>query len=616
MTFSQMARQIRMRSIDGVGFFALLTIVAGGLVAIEAMHSRYEASLLGSMTSVVEQSSNHYRVEATALQREASLHSFLNSGDERCLIEYREFQDRFFELALKFQRYAGDSTDPELPQRVSAINRLDKQWRDEFAEPALAFRKSNPERILPTALSTLGANLGNRFQAELKELRELSRRFDAEQLGKVQSHQRSMRYWTIVVVVVILLLVAAVLLLLTRNIEGPITELNHLTQVAVKGEELPFPRFDSVQELSQLYFNFHTMVRTLQERQSQLLAMNQNIVRKKESLEMMTEFIRFVQNQNNEDTICDALARAVYRVIRTGQVGVYLVHRTHPDVVLSAAMPPIGETPNPPLLAKMSLDRCPVVTSRQALPLVNGDTSMSTPCQGCPGRNEFCVPIVASGAAVGTVHVVLPDHAPIPAEVAEQVTALANLAAPTICNLRMLDHMLDCAVRDPLTGLHNRRYADEHIPMILEGERRHRHTMAIVTFDIDNFKQINDRLGHDAGDRVLMRVAETAKATVRASDMVCRIGGEEFLITLPKTDEAGARTLAEKLRLRVAEQCAEGDTPVTISVGIAIFPTHGEHYGILAKAADLALYRAKTNGKNLVEVFSDFTPDKSRLVAR
>ena len=161
------------------------------------------------------------------------------------------------------------------------------------------------------------------------------------------------------------------------------------------------------------------------------------------------------------------------------------------------------------------------------------------------------------------------------------------------------------ALNDPLTGLANRRLLSERMSMALVHARRNRSGMAVVYLDLDGFKQVNDTLGHGAGDGLLKMVATRLLATVREEDTVARPGGDEFIVALwdvSGTDSAATAT--SKLIQAVSQPYdIEGHTvSVTTSAGVAIYPVHGEDADALMKSADLALYDAKRAGRNAYRV--------------
>jgi diguanylate cyclase (GGDEF)-like protein len=173
------------------------------------------------------------------------------------------------------------------------------------------------------------------------------------------------------------------------------------------------------------------------------------------------------------------------------------------------------------------------------------------------------------------------------------------------------------ALKDPLTGLANRRLLAERMSMALVHARRNKSTMAVVYLDLDGFKQINNTLGHGAGDALLKMVAGRLVATVREEDTVARLGGDEFIMALwnvTGTDDAA------KVALKVVEAVSqpygiEGHTVrITTSAGIAIYPVHGEDADTLMKNADLALYEAKRAGKNACRISERPDPSAAQSV--
>jgi diguanylate cyclase (GGDEF)-like protein len=157
---------------------------------------------------------------------------------------------------------------------------------------------------------------------------------------------------------------------------------------------------------------------------------------------------------------------------------------------------------------------------------------------------------------------------------------------------------------DPLTTLYNRRYFTKTSSQILEISKRDKIPLSIIMFDIDNFKYINDTYGHQSGDEIIVSVASVLMNMTRKSDIVCRFGGEEFIILLPKTDLDGAYTIAEKIRLVIKEKEIHTQEKqmiaITVSVGVAEFNQDlDDSLDSIIKKADDAMYEAKVTGKNL-----------------
>ena len=180
---------------------------------------------------------------------------------------------------------------------------------------------------------------------------------------------------------------------------------------------------------------------------------------------------------------------------------------------------------------------------------------------------------------------------------------LGSQAAIALENVRLHRLVARQASTDGLTELANRREFEDSLANEISRAERFGHSLALILADLDNFKQVNDRFGHQAGDEVLKAFADILRDTVRDIDVAARYGGEEFAILLPQTDLAGAEQLAERLRRSVAGRpfrtAGGGDVPVTSSFGVSAFPEAGTA-GSLFAAADEALYRAKRAGKNCV----------------
>jgi diguanylate cyclase (GGDEF)-like protein len=162
----------------------------------------------------------------------------------------------------------------------------------------------------------------------------------------------------------------------------------------------------------------------------------------------------------------------------------------------------------------------------------------------------------------------------------------------------------DEAIRDPLTGLFNRRHLDEFLPIELARSKRAAAPLTVLMLDIDRFKNINDTHGHPIGDIVLQSVAETLKTNVRIGDIVCRYGGEEFTLVFPGMQASDGLARADKLRSMIESQSIDtkdGSISVTISIGGSVYPNDATTDTDLIALADSALYRAKQNGRNRVE---------------
>jgi len=199
----------------------------------------------------------------------------------------------------------------------------------------------------------------------------------------------------------------------------------------------------------------------------------------------------------------------------------------------------------------------------------------------------------------------LAEASPAPADQPDQLIAdlkhrVAELSREKELLARLLKEKSESMRRDPLTGAFNRLAYEEHLQAEYQRWRRFGNPLALLVWDIDHFKGINDRCGHAAGDAVLRGIAEQLAGGVRATDFVARYGGEEFVMLLPGADRAAALVVADKLRRRIAESAFGDDgakIAATISCGVACFGPGDAPQSVFDRA-DQALYRAKNAGRN------------------
>lgn len=227
---------------------------------------------------------------------------------------------------------------------------------------------------------------------------------------------------------------------------------------------------------------------------------------------------------------------------------------------------------------------------------------------GAPPHCYLCVPLTAQGELIGVLHV--QRDAPRPAYCSEEETylvkAIAQHAALALANLGLREKLQEQASRDSLTGLYNRHHERAWLEHELRRAARHGERLVAILADLDHFKQVNDRFGHDAGDRVLQAFGVLLKGAIRGSDIACRHGGEEFLLLLSGASLDGAVQRAEAIRASLSRlELADAGRPlgaITASFGLAAYPDHAADAESLLRAADAALYLAKEGGRDRVMV--------------
>ncbi|MBC7857324.1 MAG: diguanylate cyclase [Burkholderiaceae bacterium] len=218
------------------------------------------------------------------------------------------------------------------------------------------------------------------------------------------------------------------------------------------------------------------------------------------------------------------------------------------------------------------------------------------------GYGHICMPVIQSGVVGSIVQVIVPpEQAERMEDIAPYISVYLREAAPVLETKRLMDTLRESTLQDAMTGLKNRRFLEEYVDTLIAAAQRHKTNISILMLDLDYFKMVNDTYGHDAGDAVLKALAKVLKQSVRASDIVIRYGGEEFLIILQESSGDAADKVAEKIRAAVEEmkvQLAGTTLQKTISIGIADYPNDSETFWQAVKYADVALYQAKDTGRN------------------
>jgi diguanylate cyclase (GGDEF)-like protein len=287
--------------------------------------------------------------------------------------------------------------------------------------------------------------------------------------------------------------------------------------------------------------------------------LRREMVRRNAELAALTDLASAVTQMRDERSLVDRGLQVLLRVADARGVDIELAGVRH---ALPADAPSIAQEGDPHALS---------------LPLIVRDEQLGTVSLGSRGG-------------------------PFDPESARLVGLLANQLAVGLSHIRDYNEKSDQALRDPLTGIYNRRVLQDALDRALLSAARENGHVGLTLFDIDDFKAINDVHGHDVGDEVLRRVAACGRQVVRPGDTFARIGGEEFALLTPGAGTEEALLIAERLRLAVAALDVLPDRSVTVSAGLASWPVDATDGDALRRAADEALYRAKAAGKNRVEL--------------
>jgi len=230
------------------------------------------------------------------------------------------------------------------------------------------------------------------------------------------------------------------------------------------------------------------------------------------------------------------------------------------------------------------------------------------------GCDTLCAPVLGQGEIIGLLHLRCIDTKPLSEDELsrslEERERVASSAAEylglALANMRLREALREQSIRDSLTNLYNRRYLDATLAREVMRAERHAASVAVMMLDIDHFKQFNDTHGHDAGDAMLQTFGAFLSNSTRGGDVACRYGGEEFTLILADTSLESARLRAEEIRASAKNVRGSLDGqelgPITISIGLAAYPTHAATGEGLLAAADVALYEAKQTGRDCVVI--------------
>jgi diguanylate cyclase (GGDEF)-like protein len=311
------------------------------------------------------------------------------------------------------------------------------------------------------------------------------------------------------------------------------------------------------------------------------------------------EFVDTLQVTDSEEVAHNLLKRQVQRSV-PGSSAVILSRNNSEDRLEAKTEVPEDSPLNVSLSGAKPRSCMAVLFARSHSE--DPDREPLTRCEVCgqTGRRTTCEPLLVGGEVIGSV---LLEH---PEPLREQQTAAlrdsVSQAAPILASLRDLALAQFRAATDGLTALPNQRAVKDTVKRMVAQTSRTLAPLSAIMFDLDHFKQINDSYGHSRGDDVLAAVGAVLAETVRASDFVGRNGGEEFIVLLPDTDTDAALVVAEKIRAAISDISVTGVArAITASLGVATMPHHASDGDQLVRAADRALYLAKTNGRNRVE---------------
>lgn len=521
------------------------------------------------------------------------------------------FLEPYFTAQINFRRTADElgiafQNNTEQLARLTELEQKFESWRQNFAEPEIQLTRAGEDisALIPEA------------KAKMDVMRKLLRtivQHGNEQLNNSKMLQAKVSQTSVLIasigLTVALLLGLLLAAIVAYSISKSVQKIIAMARKVEHGDLSQRLDVKGRDEIAQLARAFNAMAENLQQKVNSELnqrkALNQRVealveARTLES-KQISNFSEMLQACQTIAEASDVVRQTALYLFNTNAGALYYLQQDEMALLTSWNQVQSADSCNN--------DDCWAVR-RGKLHLFSHN-STALPCKHLTGSVEaaLCIPLLAKGDVVGFFHLQAPAR--FPANQAkdwlEQYTDLtitmAEHIALALANITLRNHLRDQSLRDPLTGLFNRRYLEEAASRELQRAERNEQQLAVMVLDIDHFKQFNDEHGHQAGDDVLINVANVLQEQFRGDDVVCRFGGEEFVALLTNINQQQTMQRAEQLRSTIAQSkwLIDGKPlTVTVSVGAALYPAHGTDLDGLISLADEALYQAKNAGRNQV----------------
>jgi diguanylate cyclase (GGDEF)-like protein len=547
-----------------------------------------------------------------AVDMETGMRGYLLAGKENFLQPYEAGRSYFFdELAALKETVADNPVQVEL---LEGIGKTIDAWLKNVTEPTIALRRNiGDSKTMDDMARLVGQARGKKY---FDDFRAVMAVFVAEEQALMQertaANQSTVASANVIIVgsTVFALLISAVIAgVISSSIVRPLNAMTVTMKRLAAGDTSTPVQFtnrkDEIGEIGRAFHRFKKQMNNLQEQEQKEVLRQQALNRE---IRLMSELNEWLQSSSSLDELFQMISRFLTVLLPNSSGSIY-VYSNSRDVLDGACAWNGAE-----LEAHIRPDACWGL--RRGRAYVYGDNEVNFSCDHVPPQDDqayICMPILAHGETVGLMHLVRPPLVS-KGEFLEQ-RKLAQMAAEqismAIANTRMRDELHNQSVRDPLTGLYNRRHFMDSLRKHMDASAHNGQPVALVSIDVDHFKKFNDNHGHDAGDMVLRAVGAVLEQACDGDQLPCRLGGEEFMLLLPENDLESAAEIAEKLRSAVEAikvRYGEKTLPrVTISAGVAAYPDHGTIPVDLMKSADEALYESKAGGRNQVTLASGQT---------
>jgi diguanylate cyclase (GGDEF)-like protein len=482
------------------------------------------------------------------------------------------------------------------PDELTALDTIQREvarWQTEWANPTISAvardETLDTARLLAESERRLGAT-----RRRMLDLLEADHLQNAAALREVEQQMRRL----LIVALGVASLVALVVLYVTREVthllEQPVRELIEASERVSRGDFkllLP-PAADN--EFGVLSQSFSHMTIALRKEREELAAIN--------------KFSEAVTQCTSEAEIYEHILYYIRERFKPRQVIIFRLNAEENYLEAVASLVPLPmEMRDWPVIPEPH--NCKAVRMGRRFRANDVSAEPLCPAKFVPPSegSYYCGPLIAGGVIIGAVRVEGQKDFWTP-ERESLLESYLSGAATGLSNLRLLESTKQQANVDELTGLYNRRFLEEYARKLIAMARRKGQPLGVIMMDLDHFKEFNDIYGHETGDRILRHFAKTASRAIREANLAARYGGEEFVAMLPETDAQSCLKVAERIRLAVERSVipsgSEKPLPqLTVSLGIAIYPEHGQGLEDVLQAADKALYESKRAGRNRATLY-------------
>lgn len=485
-----------------------------------------------------------------------------------------------------------EAGNPEKAQEVNRIRSEFDQLQKQWALPAIEKVRTGANFDAAAAL----ADDQRRMDAIRSQVLKLRKEDEGETLNGMVGAEMMMRRMLVVGVSLAALLAGVLVFLtgvVTRLIVVPVMQLIRASEEVEHGNFSPVlpPVVDN--EFGILSRSFSDMTTALR--------------RESEEIASLNRFSEAVAQCTSELEVYDLLMHSLKDRFQPRQVIIFQLNQAGNYLDVAATLAPL---PN-------ELGAWPVIEEKNDCKAVRtGRSFVVNDVQVealCPSKfllptegSYYCGPLIAGGNPSGSVRIEAAKDLWTP-ERRRLMESYLSGAASALSNLRLLARMEQQANIDVLTGLYTRRFLEEYARKAFAFAKRREQPLGMIMLDLDHFKKFNDVYGHEVGDRILRHFARTVTYTMRETNLAARYGGEEFVVVLPDTTVKSCTLVAERIRKAVMLMVVPSNSekplpPVTVSIGIAVFPEHGQTPEEVIQASDKAMYESKRAGRNRVTV--------------